>query len=323
MKEMKALKEKVLAGGQLTMEEARSLITVPLALLSQGAEEIRAHFCEDKFDLCTIINGKSGRCTEDCKFCAQSAHHQTRVEEYPLLPTAALVEGAKENQRKGVLRYSIVTSGKRISSKEVEALAESIRAIKKETDISICASLGLLTEKEYRLLKEAGLSRIHNNLETSERNFPNVCTTHTFAEKIRSIEAALSAGLSVCSGGIMGLSETMEDRIQMAFTLRDLGVDSIPINILNPIPGTPYEKNPVLSMEEVQRIVGIFRFILPSSVIRLAGGRGLLADKGRSCFAGGANGAISGDMLTTAGISVKTDLALIKELGFKAVRIHG
>ncbi|MEG0663070.1 MAG: biotin synthase BioB, partial [Anaerovoracaceae bacterium] len=196
----------------------------------------------------------------DCKFCAQSAHHQTRVEEYPLLPTAALVEGAKENQRKGVLRYSIVTSGKRISSKEVEALAESIRAIKKETDISICASLGLLTEKEYRLLKEAGLSRIHNNLETSERNFPNVCTTHTFAEKIRSIEAALSAGLSVCSGGIMGLSETMEDRIQMAFTLRDLGVDSIPINILNPIPGTPYEKNPVLSMEEVQRIVGIFRF---------------------------------------------------------------
>ena len=161
------------------------------------------------------------------------------------------------------------------------------------------------------------MSRVHNNLETSERNFPNICTTHTFQDKVRAIRAAQAAGLSVCSGGIMGLGETVEDRIDMALSLRELGIKSVPVNMLNPIPGTPFEKNERLTNEDMRRIVAVYRFILPDASIRLAGGRGLLPDKGKGCFSSGANAAISGDMLTTAGITVQTDLALLKELGYE------
>ena len=161
------------------------------------------------------------------------------------------------------------------------------------------------------------MTRVHNNLETSRRNFPNICTTHKFDDKIQAIRAAQAAGLAVCSGGIMGLGETAEDRIDMALTLRELGVLSIPVNMLNPIPGTPFENNERLTPEDMQRIVAVYRFILPQAFIRLAGGRGLMPDKGKSCFTSGANAAISGDMLTTAGITTKTDMALLKELGYE------
>lgn len=216
-----------------------------------------------------------------------------------------------------MLRYSIVTSGKRLSDREVEQMCDTIRQIRRETGISVCVSFGLLNEEQYRKLKEAGVSRVHNNLETSRRNFPNVCTTHTFEEKICAIRAAQAAGLSVCSGGIMGLGETVEDRIDMALTLRELGVKSVPVNMLNPIPGTPFEHNRRLSEWDMCRIAAVYRFILPDASIRLAGGRGLLGDKGKSCFRSGANAAISGDMLTTAGITVETDRELLKELGYE------
>ena len=169
-------------------------------------------------------------------------------------------------------------------------------------------------------MKEAGASRVHCNLESSERYFPSVCTTHTYADKIETLRAAKRAGLSICSGGIMGLGETMEDRIDMVLTARELGVKSIPVNVLNPIPGTPYENNPVLTNDEVRRIVAVFRFIIPDASIRLAGGRGLLGDKGEGCFAGGANAAISGDMLTTAGITVETDMALLEKMGYTVMK---
>ena len=192
-----------------------------------------------------------------------------------------------------------------------------IRQIRQESKISVCVSFGLLTEAQFRRLRAAGASRVHNNLETSRRNFPNICTTHTFDEKVAAIRAAQDAGLSVCSGGILGLGETVEDRIDMAFDLKELGVKSVPVNILNPIAGTPLESNERLTVEEVRRIVAVYRFILPDASIRLAGGRGLLGDKGKSCFRSGANAAISGDMLTTAGITVQTDLELLKELGYQ------
>ncbi len=312
------LKEKVLNFGEISKKEVLMLVGEPLEELAEAADEIRGKMCGHGFDICTIINGKCGRCSEDCKYCAQSAHYQTKCTEvYPLLPTEKLLEGAKYNEARGVLRYSIVTSGRKLSDFEVAQVCESIRAIKEETDIQICVSFGLVGEEQFRKIKEAGASRVHCNLESSERFFRQVCTTHTYEEKIMTLKAAQRAGLSVCSGGILGLGETMEDRIDMILTARELGVKSIPVNLLNPIPGTPYERNKPLTNEEARLCVALFRFLIPDASIRLAGGRGLLGDKGKGCFQSGANAAISGDMLTTAGITVETDMRLIQELGFE------
>lgn len=318
---IKKLQDKLYVGELLTKEEILPLAEAPLEPLCQAADEIRKHFCKDAFDLCTIVNGKCGKCSEDCKYCAQSAHYTTACgESYPLFSTEKIVEQAKHNASQGVLRYSIVTSGRRLSEEEVEQVCESIRAVRREVGIEVCVSFGLLAEADFRKIKEAGASRVHCNLESSERFFPQVCTTHTYADKIKTLQAAKRAGLEVCSGGIMGLGETMEDRIDMVFTARELGVKSIPVNVLNPIPGTPYENNRILTNEETRRIVAIFRFIIPDASIRLAGGRGLLGDKGEACFTSGANAAISGDMLTTAGITVETDLALLQKLGYTVVK---
>lgn len=311
------LKKKVLEGEQITKQEAIELYEQPIEELCQNADEIRKHFCSNGFDICTIINGKSGRCSENCRFCAQSVHNHTGAAEYPLLSTEEIVAQAKVNDEQGVLRYSIVTSGKRLSDREVDKMCEAVREIRAQTGISVCISFGLLNEAQYRKLKEAGVTRVHNNLETSRRNFPNICTTHTFDDKVNAIHAAQAAGLSVCSGGIMGLGETPEDRIDMALTLRELGIKSVPMNMLNPIAGTPLAQNKKLTAEDMCRIVAVYRFILPDASIRLAGGRGLLKDKGKSCFLSGANAAISGDMLTTAGITVETDMQLLRELGYE------
>lgn len=314
--DIQKMKEEVLNGRLLGKEEGLWLAEQPLEELCTAADEIRQHFCGNGFDICTIINGKSGKCSEDCKYCAQSAHYHTGAEEYPLLSTEEITAQAKYNDEKGVLRYSIVTSGKRLSDKEVDRMCESIRDIREKTGIAVCVSFGLLDEEQYRKLKEAGAERVHNNLESSRNYFPKVCTTHTFDDKIAALKAAGAAGLSVCSGGIMGLGETMEDRIDMVLTARELGVRSIPVNLLNPIPGTPYENNSRLTPEDMRRIVAVFRFMVPDASIRLAGGRGLLPDKGRACFKSGANAAISGDMLTTAGITVGQDMEMLKELGY-------
>lgn len=313
------MKEKVLQGDLLTREEAILLSREPLPELQEAANEIRETMCGNGFDICTIINGKCGRCSEDCKYCAQSAHYHTAcTETYPLLSTEEILEGARYNAERGVLRYSIVTSGKRLSEREVDQVCESIRRIKEETSIEVCVSFGLLDESQFRKIKAAGASRVHCNLESSARYFPEVCTTHTYEEKIETLKAARRAGFSVCSGGIMGLGETMEDRIDMVLTARELGVKSIPVNLLNPIPGTPYENNQPLTNEDACRCVAVFRFLIPDASIRLAGGRGLVGDKGEACFKSGANAAISGDMLTTAGITVETDMELIEELGYEA-----
>lgn len=314
---VETLGNKILEGNMITKQEAIELYEQPLQELCQKANEIRKQFCSNRFDICTIINGKSGRCSENCCFCAQSAYNHTNAAEYPLLPAEEIVAQAKVNDKQGVLRYSIVTSGKRLSDQEVDKMCEAVQKIKEETGISVCISFGLLKEEQYRKLKAAGVTRVHNNLETSRKNFPNICTTHTFEDKVNAIRAAQAAGLSVCSGGIMGLGETPEDRIDMALTLRELGIKSVPVNMLNPIPGTPLGQNKKLTAEDMCRIVAVYRFILPDASIRLAGGRGLLPDKGRSCFLSGANAAISGDMLTTAGITVETDMKLLKELGYE------
>ncbi len=318
------MKDKILRGKWIGREEALRLAEEPLEELRQAADEIRRKVCGNGFDLCTIVNAKCGRCSEDCRYCAQSAHYRTACEEsYPLLSTQELLEDARRNAQQGVLRYSIVTSGRRLSEEEVEQACESIRRIRAEVPIEVCVSFGLLDEVQFRKIKAAGASRVHCNLESSARYFPSVCTTHTYEEKIRTLQEAKRAGLSICSGGILGLGETMEDRIDMVLTARELGVKSIPVNLLNPIPGTPYENRVPLDNEEACRCVAMFRFLIPDASIRLAGGRGLLGDKGEACFLSGANAAISGDMLTTAGITVETDMELLRSSGFEVKRNDG
>lgn len=314
---VETLAKEIMEGRLIGREEALWLWEQPLEALCEQADRIRKHFCAGRFDLCTIINGKSGRCSENCRFCAQSAHNHTGAAEYPLLSAEEIVAQAKREDAQGVLRYSIVTSGKRLTDREVDEMCEAVRQIRRECRLSVCISFGLLGEEQYRKLKEAGVTRVHNNLETSRNHFPEICTTHTFDDKVAAIRAAQAAGLTVCSGGIMGMGETAEDRIDMALTLRELGIGSVPVNLLNPIPGTPLERQEPLTADDMRRIVAVYRFLLPDAFIRLAGGRGLLADKGKGCFQSGANAAITGDMLTTAGITVETDKELLKELGYE------
>ncbi|MEA5134534.1 MAG: biotin synthase BioB [Candidatus Fimivivens sp.] len=311
------LKDQVIAGGKISKQQAISLYHEELSQLCSAANHIRQHFCGNIFDICTIINAKSGRCSENCKYCAQSAHYKTECHEYPLLSQQEIVDGANYNAKQGVLRYSLVTSGRNLSDTEVDAVCKAVVQIKSMVPIQVCGSFGLLTEPQYRRLFEAGLTRIHNNLETSESHFANMCTTHTFNDKLDAIKSAKTAGMSVCSGGIFGIGESVDDRIALAFSIKELGIKSVPINLLNPVKGTPYQNNVPLTLEELCRIVAVYRFIMPDAFIRLAGGRGLLADKGKAAFISGANAAISGDMLTTSGITVETDLAMFKELGFE------
>ncbi|MBR2209277.1 MAG: biotin synthase BioB [Synergistaceae bacterium] len=309
--------EKVLNDYEITREEALNLYSQPLEELAACANEIRKKFCAEKFDICTIINARSGKCSENCKFCAQSAHYKTGVEEYSLLSSEEIARKAKLDYAEGAAHYGIVTSGRTLNDEDVEKVCEAVRKIKAETGIAVCASLGLLNENQYKKLKKAGLVRVHNNLETSENYFPTVCTTHKFSDKVKAIKAAQSAGLEVCSGGIIGIGESIEDRIDMALSLRDLKIDSVPVNMLNPIKGTPLEANEKLTSDDLRRTIAVYRFILPRAYIRVAGGRGLLNDKGKGCFLSGANASISGDMLTTAGISIKTDIEMLEGLGFK------
>lgn len=314
--DIKALYNRVIGGYLITREEALFLYKEDLGDLTRYADMIRDHFCGNQFDMCTIINGKSGLCSENCKFCAQSSHYNTGSKVYSLLSEEEILADAKKNADQGVMRYSIVTAGRSLSDGEVDRMCQIIRRIKEEVHISVCVSFGLLKEDQFRRLKEAGAERVHNNLEASENFFPSVCTSHSFSDKVQAIRAAQAAGLDVCSGGIMGLGEGIEDRIDMALSLRDLGIESIPVNMLNPIPGTPMEKYESLDEKEMQRIIAVYRFILPKAFIRLAGGRGLMRDKGKACFMSGANAAISGDMLTTAGITVDKDKKLLEELDY-------
>lgn len=312
---LKAL-EKIFSGEFLSKKEVLKLLNIPTEELIGAANSVRKHLCNESFDICTIINAKSGACSENCKFCSQSSHFNTASPKYDMLLQEEIIEDARYNEDKGVLRYSLVTSGRRLSKFEVDKVCQIYKKLSKTSNISLCASHGLLGYEDLKKLYKAGVVRYHNNLESSRSFFPKVCSTHTYEDKLKTIRAAQEAGLKVCSGGIIGLGETMEDRIDMAFELRALGIKSVPINILNPISGTPFGENKVLSEDEILKTIAIFRFILPDAVIRLAGGRGLLKDRGKRAFESGINGAITGDMLTTSGTNIDMDKQMIAEAGF-------
>lgn len=308
----------IVEGRRLTREDDLSfLLESDWEELRAGANRIREELCGNHVDLCTIINGRAGRCSENCKFCAQSAHHHTGAEEYEVLEIADFVEACKHHEESGAHRFSIVTAGRTLVGKEFAMIVEAYRQMKdKCPHIQLCASHGLLTEAQFVALRKIGVKRYHANIETSRRNFPNICTTHTFEDKIACIKAAQRAGLQVCSGGIIGMGETWEDRIDMALTLAELKVDSIPLNSLIPIPGTPFGDLPALTEEEILRTIAIFRLINPTADVRLAAGRTLMSESGKNAFFAGANATITGDMLTTSGNNTAQDKAMLSACGF-------
>jgi biotin synthase len=315
---IKQLEEKILSGVSISKEDALNISEISgddIFDLFVSANKIRNHFRGNRVELCSIVNAKSGACPEDCAFCAQSVKSEAEIEVYPLLKKEIVIQKAKEAKQSGTKRFSIVTSGRKSSDKDLFAIADMISRIR-EIGLLPCASLGLLGEKELEILKSAGLERYHHNLETSERFFSKICSTHNYTDKFKTIDAVKSIGLSICSGGIFGLGETWQERIDMAFLLKDLYVDSVPINFLIPIKGTPLGHRGLLHPFEALKILSLYRLILPQKEIRICGGRMQILNEFNSMvFFAGADSLLTGNYLTTSGRSYKDDLRLIESYG--------
>ena len=315
------LAEDIIGGYRIKRsDDTGFFLTADLEQLCHGADMIRKHFKGDHVDLCSIINGRSGKCSENCKFCAQSAHHCTGIEEYPFLDEEKILAECLHNEEKGVHRFSIVTAGRTLSDEDFEKAVSAYKLLESKSKMELCASHGLLTQEQFNRLHSAGVRRYHANIETSRRNFPNICTTHTYEDKLECIRRAQKAGFEVCSGGIIGMGENWEDRIDMAVSLSELGVKSIPINALMPIKGTPLENTERITAEDILRTVAIFRYIVPEADIRLAAGRNLMENCGAKAFLSGADATITGDMLTTSGNDIQGDVEMLHSMGFSTER---
>lgn len=314
---MLELANEIIEGKRITREDDLSIfLSCDLEELCQGADKIREHFMGNRVDLCSIINGRSGRCPEDCKYCAQSAHHHTSCEVYDFLEEETILDACKLNEAEGVTRFSIVTSGKALTGEQFEKAIHAYETMHRQCNIELCASMGFLTLEQFQRLKEAGVTSYHHNIETSKRNFPNICTTHTYEQKMETLKKVKEAGLYVCSGGIIGMGETWEDRLDMAISLAEAGADSIPINVLMPIKGTPLENQEMLTEPEILRTIAFFRYINPTAEIRLAAGRALLSNDGELAFRSGASATITGNMLTTAACAtIRSDKKMLKDMG--------
>ena len=315
--DMTTLADEIIAGRRISRQDDLNMfLTCNLRELCEGADRIREHFIGDKVDLCSIINGRSGKCPEDCKYCAQSAHNRTSCEIYDFLPEEKIVDACKLNESEGVDRFSIVTSGRALSGEEFEKAIHAYETMHAECKIDLCASMGFLNAEQLHRLHEAGVTSYHHNIETSRRNFPNICTTHTYEQKIETLKLVKEEGMCACSGGIIGMGEAWEDRLDMAISLAELGIDSIPINALMPIEGTPLENQPQLTEDEILRTIAFFRYINPEANIRLAAGRALLTNDGESAFQSGASATITGNMLTTAACAtIRSDKQMLESLG--------
>ena len=307
--QLKDLADKIIDGYEITKEEALELYDAPLEELKESASKITSHFFKEAIELCCISNGKCGKCSENCKFCSQSRYYNTEIQQSVLKSVDEFFKEAQANDRRGVHRFSIVTAGVRLSKAELKTIAQAYKKITSELKISCCGSLGLLDYDDFVMLKEAGLKRYHNNLETSPNFFKEICTTHTMKQKEDTIALAKKAGLEICSGCILGMGESVEDRVDIALELRKLQVDSTPINILNPIKGTPLENRPTVHPDEVRRTIALFRHVLPKTVLRLAGGRLIIQKYFTDLYKYGINAEITGDMLTTAGLTVADDIS--------------
>jgi biotin synthase len=308
--------------GEISYQEAVELAKYPNKnLLCAAANSIREKFCGNKLDTCSIVNARSGKCGEDCKWCAQSARHKTGIETYPIKDESEILDCAVQNDIKGVKRFSMVTSGRRVEKKEMEKFCEMYKRISEKTSLKLCASMGLIGREEMLMLKEAGVSRYQCNLETASSFFPKLCTTHTSKEKKTTLRIAKECGMEICSGGIIGMGESMEQRIELACELRSLGVKSVPINILNPIKGSALENAKPLSEEEILTTIAVFRFVLTDAFIRFAGGRINMSENlQKKALQSGINASLVGDLLTTLGSNINKDYEMFENLGYDARR---
>lgn len=315
---MKNLATEIINGRRLTKDDDLSFFeTVNLDELTLGADMIRSALCNNHVDLCTIINGRAGKCSENCKFCSQSSFHNTNCEKYDLLDCDTILKDCEEHVKEGVHAYSIVTAGRTVQGKDLDNLVTTYQKLHKEfPDIRLCASHGLLTYEAFCRLKQSGVTMYHENLETSKNYFPSICTTHTYEDKINEITMAQKAGLDVCSGGIIGMGETFKDRIDMALALSELKIKSIPINALIPVKGTVFENLTPLTTDDILRTVAMFRYINPTAYIRMAAGRNYFKDGGKDLFKSGVNATITGNMLTTVGNNTSEDKQMLENMGF-------
>ena len=313
--------ERVLQGGAITLPEAERFIEMegwPEVLeLAAQATRIREKFTGTGVDLCALVNAKAGQCPEDCTFCSQSSHWNTDISSYPLMNADQIVERAKQAKGFGAKRFCIVTATRGLSDRDLPVLCEAVRRVKEEVGLVPECSLGLLTDHQLEELKAAGMSRYNHNLETAESHFSNICTAHTYQDRLNTLKMLRRHGLEICSGGILGLGESRLERLQLAFALAELDVECAPINVLNPRPGTPLQSATPPDPKEVVKTIAVFRFILPRAKLELGGGREVnLRDFQAMAFLAGANSLIIGGYLTTRGRQPGQDLQLLKDLGF-------
>lgn len=313
------LKNRVLDGGELTDDEVYQLAEIKdTDALRKAAGEITRALCKPNFDSCSIVNARSGRCSENCKWCAQSAHFKTGCETYDMVDENTCMEAARRNAENGVMRFSLVASGRAVKGKALEKVCRMLKRAKEETGIHTCASLGLLNEEELLQLKASGATRYHCNIETAPSYFKTLCTTHTMEDKFRTIETARRIGFGVCSGGIIGMGETRRQRAEFALALRRAQPISIPINILQPIPGTPLENIELISFDEILDAIAIMRFTHPRSELRFAGGRARFTeDEQLQMMNVGINAGVVGTLLTTIASSYEADKELVERAGLK------
>ena len=287
----------------------------PLAELLREADRVRReHFCNE-IEFCAIVNAKSGRCSMDCRFCAQSVHHPTQTQSYPLMDGETLISETERQWNRGIHRIGWVTSGCSASDDEIVKITDAALQCQGGR---LCVSLGQVDTDSLKRLKSAGVSRYHHNLETSEAFYPTVCSTQKWRDRLATVYRAKNIGLEICCGGLFGIGESWEDRYQLAMVLKDLDVNSVPINFLNPIPGTPFANLPILSVEEAMRIIALFRILLPKASIRICGGRlSTFGSQQSLILQAGTSAIMTGDYLTTSGVSPENDLQMIREYGLQ------
>lgn len=314
--------EKALLNKGTSYDEALFILKLEIKHMSHllaWTEQIRQTSNGTAVDICSVINARSGGCPEDCSFCSQSVHVSAGISTYPLLPIETIVEGARTAKSNGATRFCLATSGNGIGNKkELARICEAIERITEDIGINVCATLGSMAEDEMLALKSAGLSRFHHNLETSEEYFPNVCTTHTYQDRIGQVRLAKKVGLSICSGGIFGIGESIEDIVDIAFAIKELDVDSVPINFLMPFQGSPLECTKPVTPWDALKIIALFRILIPDREIRICGGRTTaLRELHPFIFASGANGMMIGNYLTKGGREPNKDLRMLSDLGLE------
>ncbi|HHM05312.1 MAG TPA: biotin synthase BioB [Gammaproteobacteria bacterium] len=316
-----AITQRILAGGEMTVAEGQWMIRLDQACLGwlmAGADRLRRHFRGTEVELCAISNVRSGNCSENCTFCAQSGHYQTAAPKYNYIASEELVKQARRAREWGASDFGVVSKGWGVrTDKERSQLKEYFAALDAHSDIGRCASLGVLDKATATELKAMGMENYHHNLETAESYFENVCTTHTYQENIDTINNARAAGLRVCAGGILGMGESLDQRIELADTLRRLQVESVPLNFLSPVLGTPMGDRTPMAPLEILHTIAVFRYMLPRAEIRIAGGRQFLRDLQAMIFFAGASGVMIGDYLTTRGRQVDDDLQMLRDLNVR------